>query len=368
MAYIYKITDTRNGALYIGKHSEKDSNRKYFSSGLRVNRVRRKHGKKVLKKEILIQGDFNDALLNELEKHYIQLYNTFYNQNHYNLTPGGDGVTEYSQESKDKQIQSLKRYYKENDVWNKGKKMDYDPWNKGKKWTDEEKENAKFGNVNINRVIPILQFDYEGNLIKEWKSAQEFDRVNNTNSKSLIRQVCKGEFITAHYSTFLNKEDYEKNPSILNERIEKIKASKFEKREVLQYSLDGELINTYSCYTEIDGSSVLAYFRGTNKTYKNTILIFKDQFSEELLNEKLEAANKPIERIGKRKPVVQIDLRTNKIIKVWRGASFAEKELGCNNIARCCKGKRGGRSVLGFKWKYLSDVSQSELDSGYATQ
>lgn len=90
------ITDTRNGMRNIGKHNGNRKN--YFTSSIILNNIVKRYGKEnalqFLKKEIIVRGDFNDALLNELEKHYIRLYNTKKPYG-YNLTDGGDGNVGY---------------------------------------------------------------------------------------------------------------------------------------------------------------------------------------------------------------------------------------------------------------------------------
>ena len=53
-----------------------------------------------------------------------------------------------------------------------------------------------------------------------------------------------------------------------------------------------------------------------------------------------------------RKPVAQIDLSTNKIIKIFNSTSEAEKATGIHgHIGQVCLGKR--KSCGGYGWKYL---------------
>ena len=88
LAYIYKLTDTRNGKIYIGQHNGSDKN--YFTSGVIPNRIVKKNKKEVFKKDIIVEGDFNKNLINELEKHYIRLYASNISEIGYNLTNGGE--------------------------------------------------------------------------------------------------------------------------------------------------------------------------------------------------------------------------------------------------------------------------------------
>lgn len=59
------------------------------------------------------------------------------------------------------------------------------------------------------------------------------------------------------------------------------------------------------------------------------------------------------------KPVVQIDLTTNKIVKVWESAQEADRQGGFDfkNISKCCKGKL--KTHKGYKWMFLSDYKNS---------
>lgn len=55
---------------------------------------------------------------------------------------------------------------------------------------------------------------------------------------------------------------------------------------------------------------------------------------------------------NRRKPIIQKDIITNKIIKVWDSAWEIEMKLGIShsNIARCCRGKI--KKSHGYVWEY----------------
>lgn len=86
MSQIYKLTDIRNGMRYIGQHN--GNNKNYFTGGTIACNIRKKFGKKVFKREVIVEGDFNQLLLDELERHYIRLHATK-KPFGYNLTDGG---------------------------------------------------------------------------------------------------------------------------------------------------------------------------------------------------------------------------------------------------------------------------------------
>jgi group I intron endonuclease len=85
--YIYKITNTVNGKVYIGKHSF-SKNDNYFGSGVVLKKSIQKYGKEFFDKDILCYcADENE--LNEKEIFFIKKYDSY--GNGYNMTRGGEG-------------------------------------------------------------------------------------------------------------------------------------------------------------------------------------------------------------------------------------------------------------------------------------
>lgn len=102
MGCIYKITNIINNKIYIGLtkfSAEQRFNQHLNNKNSKANKncylhkSIRKYGELNFKVETLIEGNFNKTLLIELEKHYIQLYNSYVgtSKNGYNLTTGGEG-------------------------------------------------------------------------------------------------------------------------------------------------------------------------------------------------------------------------------------------------------------------------------------
>lgn len=135
-------------------------------------------------------------------------------------------------EDGEKTAKGLKEYYKTHDTWNKGKKTGYIPWNKGKKgvmpepwnkgtkgvmvaWNkgismrDESKEKCR---INAHNKKPVLQFDLEGNFIKEYSYIADTG-INN------VISCCKGNARSAGGFLWLYKEDYNKNNKLLDNRV-----------------------------------------------------------------------------------------------------------------------------------------------------
>jgi hypothetical protein len=97
MAYIYKSvlkedTDSyKKGTVYVGQSLNKD--KYYRGSGKLVTAISKKYGGGIFEKTIIVQGDFNRKLLNDLERHYIRLYAS--NIVGLNLDEGGSFPTKH---------------------------------------------------------------------------------------------------------------------------------------------------------------------------------------------------------------------------------------------------------------------------------
>src|ERR1700751_1241615 len=100
MAAIYKITNLINNKIYIGQ--TKKSIQQRFSSHLHdsksnltncyIHKAIRKYNKENFKIEVITEGDYNKEFLDELEKHYIHLYNSRNRNIGYNIAKGGSGL------------------------------------------------------------------------------------------------------------------------------------------------------------------------------------------------------------------------------------------------------------------------------------
>lgn len=61
----------------------------------------------------------------------------------------------------------------------------------------------------------------------------------------------------------------------------------------------------------------------------------------------------------KKRKVAQIDIKTNKVIKIFDSIADATKTLCKNsktrNITMCCKKQYGRKTCFGYKWEYVND-------------
>ncbi len=151
--YIYLTTNLVNGKRYIGQHLGQRFERSYFGSGTLLIQAIKKYKTKNFKVELLIWVESNKervivknreiskemADLDQWEIHYIKdkkSHISYLDENEnemgYNLSWGGHGHGNWSEESKKKQSKSTKKYFET-----------HDPWNKGITQTQEEREEQR---------------------------------------------------------------------------------------------------------------------------------------------------------------------------------------------------------------------------------
>lgn len=151
--YIYLITNNINGKTYVGQRKcpidktlETDN---YMGSGLYLHEAYNKYGVENFSKEILAVC-YSRQIVNILEIKYIELYRSV-GKAEYNIARGGNSgdFCYFSEKSKQKKIESMKRYY-ENKVWTEEEKDRFRYW-KGKKHTPEQIKKNSESHKGLNR-------------------------------------------------------------------------------------------------------------------------------------------------------------------------------------------------------------------------
>lgn len=145
---IYKYTSPSN-KVYIGQTVHEKvryrRHRRFYGEGSLFHKAIEKYGFENFTYEVVASADTEDRevlqeQLNEWEKYYIKLYNSF-GEGGYNLTEGGQGSsgTKHTKEYKDKMSERMKE---NNPAWNMT-----DEWRKnigdsarGRKMSDEQKK------------------------------------------------------------------------------------------------------------------------------------------------------------------------------------------------------------------------------------
>ena len=189
MGYIYLITNHINGKKYVGQtvnpihHRWKEHIEDAYSgnkSNSLLHRAIIKYGASNFGIDIL--QECADAELNEKEKSYIKKYNTYYTYDKgYNMTWGGEGVTKYS----DDEILNL---------WNQGYRNCEIARLLGANDTTISLRiqslvggNAAQARRADSRKISIIQYDLQGNYIKDWESASIAEKELNLSQGSISR-------------------------------------------------------------------------------------------------------------------------------------------------------------------------------------
>lgn len=208
---VYCTTNLINGKKYIGRDLR--NNPKYLGSGKLFRAAIKKYGKENFEKEILCYAQDNNDL-NELEKYYIDYYNAQKSDLFYNITSGGEGGITSNQSIKKKKI---------------------------------------------------LQYDLEGNFIREWDSAVEISLKLNILRNKIVSACTKYK----SYKGFLWKRKGD------TKNLKHIKRNDWCKKKVKLLDNNNEIIKIFNSITEmskelkIDRSKIFKYFKNTNQNNSN---------------------------------------------------------------------------------------------------
>lgn len=272
IGYIYSITNEINGKTYIGKTNDLVRRWKehcYGCGGTAIlNKAFKKYGLENFVFEIVAQIPFQSTkelndVLNQLEVYYIELYNTF--KDGYNATIGGEGTSYYHHSSE------TKRKISQSQI--------------GKKLTEEHKEKCRIANLGrhhtesakaaikkallnrdssiyekaadkmrgvkrdhemimrgaVKRRKPVLQYDLQGNFVKEWEGVCCIKGFKSTN----IGACCKGKLLSSQGYIWKYKESND-----FPMKINGIDKWQVFKKHVLQYDLQGNFISEYDSISE----------------------------------------------------------------------------------------------------------------------
>lgn len=216
---IYKITNLKNGKVYIGQSTNIEKRWRTHKTDLKCNRHHNihlqnawnKYGKESFSFSIIIECPKDD--LDSLEKHYINEYDSF--KNGYNRDSGGKKGKTISEETR-KLISESKTNL-----------------------TEEEKKERleKLSLAHEYESIKIIQINLEGKIVKEWKSARYCSKILNIEQSCIYnclihkRKTYKGYiWIYKHEYKNFKLEEY------LNKTAPKI---------IIQTNSNNEIINVF---------------------------------------------------------------------------------------------------------------------------
>lgn len=193
---------------------------------------------------------------------------------------------------------------------------------------------------------PILQYDYKGNLIKEWPnidSASKYYKIRKTN----IADCCKKRILIYHDCIwrFTNDPLTENDILILNAPV------------ISKFTLDGDFVENYS---SIHFAAVLNNITDKNvlnccEHKKRTAKEFTYRYWEEVKNLK----HIELPKAAKCGRKVNCYTKDGIFIKTYPGLKDAARAVanneitGYKNILYCCKGNK--KSAYGYVWRYASE-------------
>ena len=224
---------------------------------------------------------------NRLEQYYIELYKSNNPAYGYNITGGGNGHTnqKMSEETKLKLSKAIKLKWKDLDYKEKQMSKEHLPMhentrnalrkaNVGRKCTDETKQKIREANSN-----PVLQFSTKGELLNTYNSATDAgEAINKT--RTSITNCCKGKSKKCDNYIFLFKNDYELNPTLLDERLSNLNKRRISAIPIIQ--INGNICTEYPSITDaseqtgIKITSISNCLRGYSKTAGNCKWIYKN--------------------------------------------------------------------------------------------
>ena len=323
---IYCITNIINGKKYVGqtynlkyrwmRHKSDLRNNNHSNNHLQA--AWKKYGEKSFKYEILEYCTLDD--IDEREKYWIDYYDCF--KNGYNQAEGGLGC-------------------------------------RGYKHTEEEIAKMRM----IQNPEPILQIDFDGNIINEFVSAGEAKNILGFKSASGIKSCCKkdGYYKSSNGFIWIYKKDI--NDFKLEDHLTNFKSRS---QKVSQYTIDNKFIREWNSAYEagkelnIMQSEIQNVCDGKSFTYKGSIWKYDGNpaFSEDIYNNiKNKNTTKPI--------MVDKYNMEGTYIETFKTLSDAAKNVGASSgdISNCCKGKR--QSTRGFRFAYngekLKDLKQKNV-------
>ena len=157
--HIYRRQIIATGRYYIGKHKGGD---KYYKGGGTDYSKDLKIYKNI-KTEILEYVD-DISKLNEREMYWLNKFDVVNNPLYYNLTNRSYGINTCTKEHKQKISIA----------------------NTGKKRSEQVKYKMSISNTNKG-IKPVIQYDKQGNIIREWKSISE--AIKQTKIKGILNNV-----------------------------------------------------------------------------------------------------------------------------------------------------------------------------------
>jgi group I intron endonuclease len=318
---IYKTTNLINGKFYVGQDS--NNNPEYYGSGTAFKLALKKYGKENFLKEAL-EVCFTQNQLNEREKYWIKETKAI--ELGYNLAEGGFGVSNMSDEIKQK-ISKSKKGKKLSEETRKKMSKSF----KGRKHTEETKQ--KLSEINKGRKLTPEQLKKMSESHKGKKLSEETKRKigDKTRGRKLSEEHIKRlkEFHTG-------KKLSEETKKLIGQRGRGRKISESHKQALLN-AIKGNQWNKGRKHTEEAKKKIGEASK--NRTHNEET---KKKLSQIQTNQK---------------KVCMINPETKEVIKIFSSIYYAGKETGINrtNITTCLTGKTNRKKAGGYEWKFYEE-------------
>ena len=288
MAYIYKIYNNLNQRVYIGKTTRDVELRfkEHYNSidNSYINNAMKKDGIQNFSYEVIEECSKDKA--NERERYWISYYHSYVkdplcNGRGYNLTPGGDGRS-----LSDQQIYDIQLLWEEGKTIKEISKVLNIPYSTVQKrihnYPDFDAQESHNRSFKIDVWKPISVYDIHGKLLYNFDSISQAGEVLMIPSKQ-ISAALKNHTVSHNYRF-----------SYLNETL----IISNNKKAVLQFDLQGNYITAFAGAREAarvlqqDPSSIIKACNGKQASSKGFIYIYQQDYSEEVLKEKVLRAEK----------------------------------------------------------------------------
>jgi len=318
---IYKTTNLINGKFYVGQDS--NNNPEYYGSGTAFKLALKKYGKENFIKETL-EVCSTQKELNEREKYWIK--ETKAQELGYNLAEGGFGVSNMSNEIKQKISKSKK-----------GKKLSEETRkkmseaNKRKKHTEETKR--KLSEINKGKkLLPEhrkkLSESHKGIKLSEEHKRKIGDRFRgkplSEEHKRKISASTKGKKLSEETKKLIGESGRGRR---LSEKHKKL----------ISRSLIGNTRRKGTKQTEEAKRKIAEASRGRTHSEETRKKLSQIQTNQ--------------------KKVCMINPETKEVIKIFSSIYYASKETGINrpNISTCLNGKTKRNRAGGYEWKFYEE-------------
>lgn len=368
MVGVYKIENKVNSKVYIGlsKHikqrwwEHKNALNKNKHANLHLQSSWNKYGENNFSFEVLEKCQ--EKLLSEREIYWIEYYKSYDRKFGYNETLGGEG---YNTIHKVIQfdlfgniINKFNNAYDAERLTRCDATAIYQCCNMNIKnpqkyiWLYEEDYNRDKNIINVFLSKIVLQYDSDGNFIREWETPQHVKNEIGINPSQCLNH----RSLTCNGYIFIYKND---NSVIINkeyfDNIKRVLKESTYTKPILQYSLNGILINRYGKTTDVrkngyHNGSVIKCCNNKKDTYKGYIWVYecdKDKITKEYCNKIKE---KHFKNSSTKKTIIQYTL-DGVFVKRWETLQDIHNNGFIKDYVRkCCKHEL--ENYKGYIWRY----------------